>query len=92
MKDVDKDALHSPAHGADPSPSLTPACPVAVQVSGEVTNKHLNLVGVEQGTGKGGISTDLAKEPSMSSPRLLPVPDSPPPSVQLPPANPAEDT
>ena len=63
--------------------SHTPARPDAVQAWEDVPNKPKDLGGVRQETGSGGISTDLAREPSMASPRLVPVPDFPPPSVHL---------
>ena len=59
--------------------------PVAVQVSTEEDDRTLDLVDVEQETGSEGISTYLTRKPSMASPRLIPVPDSPPLSAQLPP-------
>ena len=59
--------------------------PVAVQASTEVGNKPSDLVDVDEENGGGGISPDLARAPSMASPRLIPVPDSPPLSAQLPP-------
>ena len=45
--------------------------------------KPVDVVGVEQETGSGGVSTDVARESSIASPRLMPAPDSPPLSVQL---------
>ena len=54
--------------------------------SDEAMRKPMDVVGVGQETGRRGVSTDVAGESSMASPRWIPVPDYPPLSVQLPPA------
>ena len=67
----------------DPWMSQKPDCAGVAQIQEKVTNKPLDLVDVEQDAGSGGISTDLAREPSLALPRLIPVPN--PPSMQPPP-------
>ena len=61
--------------------SQQPDCPEVVQIPEEETGKPMDFVDVEQGTGSEGISTDLMREPSLASRRLIPAPDSPPPSI-----------
>ena len=65
--------------------------PDVAQVSEELISKPLDLVDRERGTRSGGVSTDLTSEPSLAPPRLIPAPDSPPLSGQLPPEPSAED-
>ena len=62
----------------------TSARPDAAKVSEEVTSRPLVLVDGERGTGSPRASTDPARETSLAPPRLIPVPDSPPHSVQVP--------
>ena len=59
--------------------------------SDEAVRKPMDMVDVGQETGSGGVSTDGAGGPQTASPRWIPVPDSPPLSVQLPPEPSAGD-
>ena len=61
--------------------SQQPDATAVVHISEEVMRKPLRVVDVERETGSGGASTDVARESSEASPRLIPVPDSPPISV-----------
>ena len=71
--------------------SHTPTRPgVAPATEGEV-DKSMGLADIEQNTGNGGPSTDLARDSSMISPRFIPALDSPPLSIQLPPAPSTEE-
>ena len=79
-------------HRSDPWTSRQPDGAAFAQVSDEVMRKPLDVADAEQETGSGGVSTDVAREPSMASPRLIPVPDSPPLWAQLPPGDAVEDT
>ena len=54
-------------------------------------DKLPDLGNIEQETGSGVVSTVLARESPMASPRLIAAPDSPPPSVQLPPESSVDD-
>ena len=64
-----------------------------VRTSGDASRKPSPLVNAEQACGVGGsIPTDETRGPSMASPRLIPVPDSPQLPVQLPPESQEEDT
>ena len=65
------------------------AYPGMAQATEEAANKPTDVVDIEQDAGSGGPSTDLARESSAASPRLIPAPNSPPRSIQLPPAPPA---
>ena len=76
----------------DPWMSQQPDDTAVAQVSDEVMRKTLDSVAVEPKNGSGGISTDVTLEPSMASPRLIPVPDSPPLLLQLRPETELEDT
>ena len=75
----------------EPWMSQQPDGTAVAQVSDEVMRKTLDSVAVEPKNGSGGISTDVTLEPSMASPRLIPAPESPPLSVQLPPESTVED-
>ena len=57
----------------------------AAQTSDDVARKSLDVVYVERGPSSGDAPTDETREPSMASPRLIPVPGSSKLSVQLPP-------
>ena len=59
--------------------------PEAAQDWAEAGHKPSELADVDEEHGSGGILTDLTREASMASPRLVLVPDSPPFSAQLPP-------
>ena len=73
--------------GSGPWGSQAPARPDVVRASGEMTSKHSDLADGERETGMGGVSADLPREPSFATPRLIPAPDSPPLSGQLPPVS-----
>ena len=78
-------------HRGDPWVSQKPDRSEEAQVPMEVTRGPLDLGDVERDTGSGGDSTDLTRGPSLASPRLIPLPDFPPPSIQLPPDAPVVD-
>ena len=72
------------AHGAE-----------AVQTSDDAMRKPLDaadVVDAEQESGSEGVPTGETGESSTASQRLLPVPDSQRPLVQIPPVTTAEDT
>ena len=79
-------------HRGDHWMSQQPDGAAAVQVSDEVARKLPDVVDAGRETGSGGVSTDVAKETSMASPRPIPAPDSPPLSVRLPPEPAVEET
>ena len=54
---------HTSMHRGDPWTSQKPACPDAVQTSGEETSKPWDLVDGERETGSRGVLTDLSREP-----------------------------
>ena len=84
-RDVDGEEWRNSLRRGDPWMRQDIYGPAAVQVSTEVEDKPLDLADVGQETGSEGKSTDLIREHSMAAPRLIPVPASPPFSVQLPP-------
>ena len=65
--------------------------PEAVQYKTEAENTPSDLADVDQENGSGVKSTDFARELSVVSPRLNPIPDSPPLSARLPPDPEVED-
>ena len=83
-KDAQEEEWQTSMHRGDPCMSQTPARPDGAQVSKEVTTRPLDLVDRQRETGSGGVPTDLMREPSLTFPRSIPVPGSPPPSAQPP--------
>ena len=84
-EDAHEEEWRTSTYGGDPWMSQTQVCPDVVNVSGQVMSTPLDLADGERETGSGGVPTDVAREPSLASPRLIPAASSPPFSVQLPP-------
>ena len=90
-KDVHEDEWQNTKRTGDPRMSRPPACPDMTQARGFVVGKSMDLVEIEQDAGVVGPSADLMRKHSITSPRLIPVPESPTLSIRLPPVPPKGD-
>ena len=91
-KDVSDEGRQNTLRRGDTRMVQRPSGAGVVQTSDDALRKPLDMVGVGQESGSGGGPTDETREPPMASPRLIPVPDSPHLSIQLPPDSVVEDT
>ena len=82
----------NPSHRGDPLMGQRPDGAEVVQTSDDATRKPADVVDVAQEPGCSGGSDDVTREPSVASPRLIPVLDSQPMSVRLPLEPEVEDT